>query len=119
MRESGSGTRLRIERYFAGVAFVPMVRMELGSNEALKHAVAAGLGVTVMSRHVLDADPAHDGLAILDAEGFPLRDDFFVVNPRGKRLSVVAQAFRDQLVSESARVRLLPVGLPPVPTKVS
>lgn len=112
MRESGSGTRLRIDRHFASVAFVPLVRMELGSNEALKHVVAAGLGMTVMSRHVLDADPAHDGLTILDVEGFPLRDNFYVVTPRGKRLSVVARAFQDHLVSDAARVRRLPAGLP-------
>ena len=118
MRESGSGTRMRVERHFSSVDFIPLVRMELGSNEALKHVVATGLGMTVMSRHVLDADPAHDGLTILDVEGFPLHDDFFVVTPRGKRLSVVAQAFQDHLVSESARVRRLPAGLPPVLGKV-
>jgi DNA-binding transcriptional LysR family regulator len=112
MRERGSGTRIRTERFFAQAGFVPKVRMELASNEAIKHSVAAGLGVTVLSRHALDLDPHVDGLAILDVEGFPLADDWFIVYPRGRRLSAVARAFFDHVVAEAARVRHVPPGMP-------
>ncbi len=112
MRESGSGTRIRCASFFASHGFTPRVRMELGSNEAIKHAVAAGLGVSVLSRHALHVDPAVDGLAILDVTGFPVNDDWYLVYPRGKRLSVLAQAFHDHVCAEAARARKAPAGLP-------
>jgi DNA-binding transcriptional LysR family regulator len=112
MREKGSGTRIRTERFFAESGFVPQVRMELASNEAIKHAVAAGLGVSVLSRHALDVDPQSDGLVVLDVDGFPLSDDWFVVYPRGRRLSAVARAFYDHVVAESARLKQVPPGMP-------
>jgi LysR family transcriptional regulator, low CO2-responsive transcriptional regulator len=97
MREPGSGTRLRAQQMFDAARFHPNIRMELSTNEAIKHAVAAGLGLSVVSRHALHTDPSFDGLSILDVKGFPLGDDWFVVHPRGKRLSVVTQAFQDFL----------------------
>lgn len=112
MREAGSGTRIRTEAFFAESGFVPNVRMELGSNEAIKHSVAAGLGVSVLSRHALDLSPEHDGLAILDVAGFPLDDAWYFVTLRGKRLSVVARAFFDHVVAEARRTRVVPAGLP-------
>jgi DNA-binding transcriptional LysR family regulator len=86
--------------------------MELASNEAIKHAVAAGLGVSVLSRHALDVEPHFDGLAILDVEGFPLADDWFFVYPRGRRLSAVAKAFFDHVVAETTKLKRMPAGLP-------
>lgn len=112
MREKGSGTRIRTERFFAETGFVPRVRMELGSNEAIKHAVAAGLGISVLSRHALDVDPQFDGLAILDVGGFPLADDWFIVHPRGRRLSAVAQAFFDHVIAETAKLEQIPLATP-------
>ena len=112
MREKGSGTRIRTERFFAETGFVPRVRMELGSNEAIKHAVAAGLGISVLSRHALDVDPQFDGLAILDVDGFPLADDWFIVHPRGRRLSAVAQAFFDHVIAERAKLEQIRPRMP-------
>ena len=103
LRETGSGTRIRAASFFASHEFTPRARMELGSNEAIKHAVCAGLGVSVLSRHALDADLAHDGLVVLDVVGFPLSDAWFLVYPRGKRLSVVARTFHDYVLAEAAR----------------
>lgn len=112
LREAGSGTRQRAETFCREAGFTPQVRMELGSNEAIKHAVAAGLGISILSRHALDVDPALDGLAVLDVEGFPLADDWYFVHLRGRRLSVVARAFRDHVIAETARLRQLPAGMP-------
>jgi LysR family transcriptional regulator, low CO2-responsive transcriptional regulator len=67
--------------------------MALGSNEALKHAVAAGLGLAVLSRHTLGADPAVSGLAELRVAGFPIRRMWHFVWRRDRRLSLPARAF--------------------------
>lgn len=95
MRESGSGGRLLAEEHFAAQGFKPQVAMALGSNEAIKHAVAGGLGVTVLSRHALGDDPARDKLCILDVEGFPLKGEFSFVMRDNRKLSPVARAFME------------------------
>lgn len=93
MREVGSGTRIAAERYFAAQGLAPVVRMELGANEAIKQAVMAGLGLSVISRGsaLLELDQGY--LVELAVEGFPILRHWHVVWPRGKRLSVGAQAF--------------------------
>ena len=91
-REQGSGTRITVERIFGenGVPFD--VRMELGSNEAIKQAVAGGLGLAVLSRSTLFPGDSSE-LTVLDVEGFPIRRAWYVVRPKGKQLSVVAKTF--------------------------
>lgn len=91
MREPGSGTRLAAERFFAERRLAPRVRMELGSNEAIKQAVAGGLGVSVLSAHTLR--PGEGDLVALDVIGFPLRRHWYLVYPHGKQLSIVARTF--------------------------
>ncbi|KAF0814504.1 HTH-type transcriptional activator CmpR [Andreprevotia sp. IGB-42] len=97
LRERGSGTRLACDAFFSRAGFVPQVRLELGSNEAIKQAVAGGLGLAVVSRHALAARPADDQLTILDVDGFPLQSRWFTLYPRGKRLSPVAAVFLEHL----------------------
>ena len=97
LRESGSGTRLASDAHFARQAFAPAVRLELGSNEAIKQAVAGGLGLSVISRHALPAKPSDEQLAILEVAGFPLQSHWFTLYPRGKRLSPVAAVFLEHL----------------------
>ncbi len=89
-REAGSGTRLATDQFLAakGVDWQP--RMALGSNEALKHAVAAGLGLAVLSRHSLGAE--HPGLVEIKGVGFPIRRQWQVVWRKDRRLSRAAQA---------------------------
>jgi DNA-binding transcriptional LysR family regulator len=101
-REAGSGTRMAVERLFAEHGLRMKVRMELGSNEAIKQAVIGGLGIAVLSRHTLPSEFPGGGLTWLDVQGFPIRRHWYVVHPEGKRLSVVAQAFRDFLLQHSA-----------------
>jgi DNA-binding transcriptional LysR family regulator len=104
VRERGSGTRTVVERFFTDHGLELRARMELGSNEAIKQAVAGGLGITVMSLHALTLEPMHDQLAILDVEGFPIKRSWHVVFPRGKQLSVVARTFFDYLRTEGAQL---------------
>lgn len=102
LRERGSGTRLACDAYFAQCGFVPAVRLELGSNEAIKQAVSGGLGLAVISRHALAARPEDDQLTVLDVAGFPLQSHWFTLYPRGKRLSPIAAVFLEHLQQSAA-----------------
>ncbi len=104
MREVGSGTRIATERLFKQHGIPIRVRLELGSNEAIKQAIIAGLGIAVLSAHVLVLDNASGEFNILDVEGFPLRRHWYAVHPTGKQLSIVARAFLDYLLSEGERL---------------
>lgn len=93
LREKGSGTRLACDRHFRSLRFRPDVRMELGSNEAVKQAVAASLGLGVVSRHALGDAPEDAQIAVLDVEGFPVQSNWWTLYRKGKKLSPVALAF--------------------------
>lgn len=97
LREKGSGTRLNTDAHFAAHHFVPRIRLEMGSNEALKQAVAGGLGLSVVSRHALGTDVAGQGLAVLEVNGFPIDSTWYTVHLQGKRLSPLAEAFMGYL----------------------
>jgi DNA-binding transcriptional LysR family regulator len=92
VRERGSGTRMTVERIFREHKVPLQIQMELGSNEAIKQAVAGGLGLTVLSRSTLHPDCSKE-LTVLDVQGFPIHRHWYVVRPKGKQLSVVAEAF--------------------------
>jgi LysR family transcriptional regulator, low CO2-responsive transcriptional regulator len=102
LREPGSGTRQATERYFAERGIHPATRMTLGSDETIKQAVAAGLGLAVLSRHVLTLDPAPGALCEIEVEGFPLARQWYVVHLKDKRLSPLARAFLS-LLEQSRR----------------
>jgi DNA-binding transcriptional LysR family regulator len=93
MREQGSGTRIAIERLFEEKGIPLKVKMELGSNEAIKQAVAGGLGLAIMSRHAINTLSGNEGVIELNVQGFPLRRHWYVVTPAGRQLSVVATTF--------------------------
>ncbi len=102
MREKGSGTRIATERYFAGEGISPVVRMELGANEAVSEAVMAGLGIAVISRGSTSLELEAGKLVELDVAGFPILRHWHVAWPKGKRVSVGAQAFLAVLLKEEA-----------------
>lgn len=102
LRESGSGTRHAGDAHFARLGLQPRVRLELGSNEAVKQSVAAGLGLGLVSRHALAADPALEGLRILPVAQFPVRSSWSVLWRQGKRLSPLALEFRRHLAALAA-----------------
>lgn len=99
-REPGSGTRLACEAFFQRHGVAPRVRMELGSNEAIKQAIIAKLGISVLSLHAVTTEAVSSPLAVLDVQGFPIKRTWNVVYPRGKELSVVARAFLEFLKGE-------------------
>ena len=99
LREQGSGTRVAVENLFASAGYGINVRMELGSNEAIKQGISGGLGIAVLSQHTLTSGDLQD-LTILDVEGFPISWQWYVGHPRKKRLSVVARTFIDFMYQE-------------------
>ncbi|MGV3628639.1 MAG: LysR family transcriptional regulator [Betaproteobacteria bacterium] len=101
MREPGSGARSFSRETFAAHGCEPQVRMELSNNEAIKQAIIAGLGVSIMSRYTLGLDVPHEQLAVLDVQGFPIDRGWVFVHPAGKQLSLVAQSFMEFTLREA------------------
>jgi LysR family transcriptional regulator, low CO2-responsive transcriptional regulator len=104
MREPGSGTRLVTDELFARHGIEPRVRMELSTNEAVKQAILAGLGVSILSRHTLGLDTGQNQLAVLDLEGLPLERQWQFVYPVGKQVSPAARAFMDFVRTEAKQL---------------
>jgi DNA-binding transcriptional LysR family regulator len=101
IREAGSGTRLAAYEAFDRHRVEPRVRMELSTNEAIKQAILAGLGVSILSRYTLGLDTEQPQLAVLDVEGFPIERQWQFVCPVGKQVSPVARAFMDFVRAEA------------------
>jgi len=99
MREAGSAIRMVTEQRLTKAGFVPQVAMSLGSNEAIKHAVAAGLGIAVISQLAVASalshglDDARQGLTVLDVSGFPIQRRWSVVWRNDQSLSAAARRF--------------------------
>jgi len=97
MREAGSGTRKAIERLFAAQGLEIRPRLELGSNEAIKQAVLAGLGISALSSQALNLHQSGQ-FAILDGEGFPILRHWYAAFPAGREPSPVARSFLEFLL---------------------
>lgn len=95
LREPGSGIRDATMKLFSQHHLQPKVRMELGSNEAIKHAVVGGLGISVLSLHTLTLEGATGPVDILDVQGFPIQRQWFLAYSKERELSVIAQTFLD------------------------
>ena len=100
-REIGSGTRIVFDQMLEerGLHIEPY--MELGSSEALKQGVMAGLGLAVLSLHTVQLERDVGKIAVLDVEGFPLTRRWYVVHLKGRKLSLVARTFLDYILEES------------------
>jgi DNA-binding transcriptional LysR family regulator len=108
VREQGSGTRSAIERFFEqhGVAF--HTGIETTSNEAIKQAVEAGLGLGIVSIHTMELELETKRLQVLDVEDFPIRRYWYIVQRKGKRLSPAAQAFKTFVLQHAREFIRLP-----------
>jgi DNA-binding transcriptional LysR family regulator len=101
MREQGSGTRKAVQMLFEQHNVSVHVRLELGSNEAIKQAIAGGLGISVLSQHTLISEGIDSELTVLDIKNFPIKRRWYVAYLGGKQLSVITKAFLDYLLEES------------------
>jgi DNA-binding transcriptional LysR family regulator len=101
VRESGSGTRIAMERFFSERGMRLKTGMEVGANEAIKQSVQAGLGLGLLSRATIEQELALKRLVVLDVADFPIMRHWFVVHRKGKRLSTAATAFKQFVLMEA------------------
>ena len=109
VREPGSGTRAAMERHFALHGLEVRPGCELSTNEALKQAVRAGLGLGMVSRQTIELELAAGCLVELPVESFPVVRQWYVVHRTRKRLSAAAQIFRGMLLALDPAARAEPV----------
>ena len=100
-REMGSGTRSAMERIFAEHQIQPHVSMEMETNEAIKQAVQAGMGLGILSLHSIELELETGRLAMLHVEHFPIVRNWFVAHRNNKRLSTAAMSFKEFLLREA------------------
>lgn len=106
LREPGSGTRLVVQALFEALAIEPNTRMEMSSNDAIREAVAAGHGVSILSRYTLGAGDKPKSLAILDVVGLPVEQHWTFAYPVGKQLNPMAEQFMQYARQESKALAL-------------
>ena len=94
VREHGSGTRTAMEAFFAEHRFEPRITMEMSSNETIKQAVMAGMGLSFLSLHTIGLEVRSGLLTVLDVAGTPLMRMWNIVHLQSKVLSPAAEAFR-------------------------
>src|SRR5512134_3518166 len=104
VREQGSGTRSSMERFFAERGFAPKIGSVMSSNETIKQAVMAGMGLALISRHTIGLELAAGRLAELDVSGLPLMRRWYVVRRAGRFESPASTAFVDFVVDSAPDV---------------
>jgi DNA-binding transcriptional LysR family regulator len=102
IRERGSGTRAAMEHVFAERAFRARETLEMSSNETIKQAVMAGMGIAFLSTHTIRLELRAGRLALLAVSGLPVMREWYVIHRRGKRLTPAAQAFKAFLLEQGA-----------------
>lgn len=103
LRERGSGTRMAVETHFKHLQFQPNLRLELGSNEAIREAVAGDLGISIISSHALHGQASEHGVSVLDVVSFPIESYWHVVRQKNKQLSPIAKVFQQHLLTQSKK----------------
>ena len=114
VREPGSGTRAALDEFAAAHHLQLRTVMEMASNETIKQAVMAGMGVSLLSLHTIGFELRHGALAVPEVEGLPVMRRWHVVNNLGKTLSPPAEAFR-YFVLERGQEHLEALTGPPTP----
>ncbi len=104
IREEGSGTRIAMMRFFEANQIKLQAGMEMSSAEAIKQAVQAGLGLGVVSLYTVELELETNRLKVLDVLGFPIHRHWYIVHRKDKRLSAMAQAFKNFLQQEAGNV---------------
>lgn len=106
VRERGSGTRIAMQRFFAEKGVELKTGMEMTSNEAIKQAVGAGLGLGIVSIHTLALELETNRLVVLKIKELPILRHWYLVHRHGKRLSPVAEAFRQYVLSNAGSIQV-------------
>jgi LysR family transcriptional regulator, low CO2-responsive transcriptional regulator len=110
IREQGSGTRAAMELFFTEAGIEPHAWLEMTGNETIKQSVMANMGIAFLSEHAVGLEMSVGRLCRLQMRGLPVMRRWYVVHLKEKRLSPVACAFRDFLLSEGAGLIAAAVG---------
>lgn len=108
VRESGSGVRMSTLQYFRERNLSINIRMELGSNEAVKQIVMGNLGISFLAESTLTKELELGELIKLDVEGLPIERHWFMVHQSKKLLSPLASAFKEYLMRKDNYTSLKP-----------
>jgi DNA-binding transcriptional LysR family regulator len=104
VREPGSGTRASMEIFLKERRIHPATMVEMPSNETIKQAVMADMGVSILSIHTIGLELSAGVIRMLEVEGLPLLRRWHVVNMRAKLLSPAAEAFRYFILEQAQAV---------------
>lgn len=113
IRERGSGTRSAMERFFVEHGLLLSSTMEMSSSEAIKQGVEAGLGLGLLSLHTLEVELVLKRLVILDVNELPIQRSWYIMHRAGRRLSAIAQKFKNFVVEEARDTLNLPQSVQP------
>ena len=102
VREEGSGTRAAMERLFDANKTALNKVMEMPSNETIKQAVMAGMGLSFLSLRTVRQELASGHIALVDIEGLPWMGDWYITHLSTKKLSPAARAFKEFLLEQGA-----------------
>jgi DNA-binding transcriptional LysR family regulator len=100
VREEGSGTRAAMVRLFAQQKTALNIEMEMPSNETIKQAVMAGMGLSFLSTRTLRHELASGHVALVDVQGLPPAGNWYVTHLRQKKLSPAARCFKEFLIEQ-------------------
>lgn len=103
-REEGSGTRLTMERFLERKQLHATKKIELTSNEAVKQAIVAGMGISIMPLIGLRNELKEKEVHIFHTAGLPIKTTWKLVWPKGKKFSPAAQAYHDFICKEKPQV---------------
>jgi LysR family transcriptional regulator, low CO2-responsive transcriptional regulator len=103
-REKGSGTRMVMEKFLERNQILVKKKMELTSNEAVKQAVIAGLGYSIMPLIGIRSELLNQDLQIIPVKGFPIKSTWHLIWVKNKRFSPIAGAFLDYISKEKTNI---------------
>ncbi len=103
LREPGSGTRMLAERIMSEIGATPKTGMEISSNETIKQAVMAGLGISFLSLHTVAHEITEGRLVVLKVEGTPVVRKWYIVRLSEKRMMPLTTALWDFLHKKGSR----------------
>ncbi|MDH3354956.1 MAG: LysR family transcriptional regulator [Chromatiales bacterium] len=101
VRETGSGTRIAMEKFFKNHKLQLTTGMEISSSEAIKQSVSAGMGLGIIQVDAIQTELTLKQLVVLDVEHLPIQRHWYIVHRKGKRLSMLANAFKQFIIDES------------------
>jgi len=108
VRESDSGTRMAVERFFERHNIALIAGMEMNRSEAIKQAVMAELGLGIVSLHTIEMELALKRLVVLEVEDFPIKRQWHIVYREGKRFAAIPEAFKKFVLEQAEDLLIIP-----------